>query len=78
MKQGRPEKPIPYTQILKLVENGLGIKQAIKKIGYKGTGHVYNKLTDEQKAELRALKISHKKFGNYYGLKMDDIDFNDL
>lgn len=71
-KRGRPPKDIPFKQVLELVKEGYGEKEAILKSGYKNTTHFYHKLTGEQKAELRMAKVEHRKHGKYFGNDVDD------
>ena len=51
-----------YSSILKLVEEGWNISDAIAKFGiYRST--FYRKITDKQKAEIYAAKKLHTKYG---------------
>ena len=51
-----------YSSILKLVEDGWNISDAIAKFGIK-RGTFYRKITDKQKAEIYAAKKLHTKYG---------------
>lgn len=51
-----------YSSILKLVEEGWNISDAIAKFGINGTSF-YRKITDKQKQEIYAAKKLHTKFG---------------
>lgn len=76
MKRGRPFKPIPFNAILKYVEQGYNIKEAIQKTGYTNTTHCYKKMTEKQKAILFSIKVQRKGFGKYFGMDINNNEEN--
>ena len=51
-----------YISVLKLVENGMNISDAIEKIGISRTTF-YRNINEQQKAEIYAAKKTHTKYG---------------
>lgn len=71
MKRGRKPKPLKFKEVLELVKQGFGTKEAILKCGYTHTGQFYKRMTIEQVNELHTAKVANRKYGNYFGLELD-------
>lgn len=81
MKRGPKSKPLRFEEVLALVKQGYGTKEAILKCGHGGTGFFYKRMTPEQANELHTAKVANRKHGKYFGVEINinlltDEDFS--